>query len=87
MAAVGSDGAGYVATLATNTELEIVRYLTLGEVVSSTTVFESISEEKQTRMGRGRFVTWITTYTVEPDEVVGRQTFRILKFDPSGTAA
>ena len=81
------DRAGYVATLATNTEFEIVRYLELGEVVSSTTVFESISEEKQTRMGRGRFVTWITTYTVEPDEVVGRQTFRILKFDPSGAAA
>jgi len=81
------DRAGYVATLATNTEFEIVRYLRLGEVVSSTTVFESISEEKQTRMGRGRFVTWVTTYTVEPDEVVGRQTFRILKFDPSGAGA
>jgi hypothetical protein len=81
------DRAGYVATLATNTEFEIVRYLRLGEVVSSTTVFESISEEKQTRMGRGRFVTWVTTYTVEPDEVVGRQTFRILKFDPSGATA
>ncbi len=38
-------------------------------------------------MGRGRFVTWVTTYTVEPDEVVGRQTFRILKFDPSGAPA
>jgi hypothetical protein len=56
-------------------------------VVSSTTVFASISEEKQTRMGRGRFITWVTTYTVEPDEVVGRQTFRILKFDPSGAPA
>ena len=55
--------------------------------MSSSTVFESISEEKQTRMGRGRFVTWVTTYTVEADEVVGRQTFRILKFDPTGTAA
>ena len=81
------DRAGYTATLATNSEFEIVRYLQLGEIVSSTTVFESISEEKQTRMGRGRFVTWVTTYTVEPDEVVGRQTFRILKFDPSGAAA
>ena len=81
------DEAGYVGTLATNSEFEIVRYLRLGEVVSSETVFDSISEEKQTRMGRGRFVTWVTTYTVEPDEVVGRQTFRILKFDPSGTPA
>ncbi len=78
------DRAGYVATLATNSEFEIVRYLGLGEVVSSATVFESISEEKQTRIGRGRFVTWVTTYTVEPDEVVGRQTFRILKFAPNG---
>ena len=78
------DRAGYVGTLATNSEFEILRYLHLGEVVSSETVFESISEEKRTRMGRGRFVTWVTTYTVAPDEVVGRQTFRILKFDPSG---
>ena len=80
------DRAGYVGTLATNSEFEIVRYLHLGEVVSSTTVFASISEEKQTRMGRGRFVTWVTTYTVGTDEVVGRQTFRILKFDPSGVS-
>jgi hypothetical protein len=81
------DRAGYVGTLATNSEFEIVRYLHLGEVVSATTVFESISEEKVTRMGRGRFVTWVTTYTVDSGEVVGRQTFRILKFDPSGAAS
>ena len=81
------DDAGYVGTLATNSEFEIVRYLRLGEVVSSTTVFESISEEKQTRMGRGRFVTWVTTYTVGDGEVVGRQTFRILKFDPTGAGS
>ena len=79
------DRAGYLGTLATNSEFEIVRYLHLGEVVSATTVFESISREKQTRMGRGRFVTWVTTYTVGSGEVVGRQTFRILKFDPSGS--
>ena len=55
-------------------------------MVSSETVFESISVEKQTRMGPGRFVTWVTTYTVGSGEVVGRQTFRILKFAPSGVA-
>jgi hypothetical protein len=80
------DRAGYVGTLATNSEFEIVRYLLLGEIVLATTVFESFSREKQTRMGRGRFVTWVTTYTVAPDDVVGRQTFRILKFDPSGAS-
>ena len=81
------DRAGYAGTLATNSEFEIVRYLRLGEVVSAETVFESISEEKQTRMGRGRFVTWVTTYTVASGEVVGRQMFRILKFDPVGVPA
>jgi hypothetical protein len=81
------DRAGYVGTLATNSEFEFLRYLHLGESVSAETVFASISAEKRTRMGRGRFVTWVTTYTVADGEVVGRQTFRILKFDPTGTPA
>jgi len=58
-----------------------VRYLRLGEALSATTVLESVSPEKQTRLGAGHFVTWVTTYTVG-DEVVGRQLFRILKFRP-----
>lgn len=80
------DDAGFVGTLATDSEFEIERYLVLGEIVSASTVIESISEEKQTRLGPGYFVTWVTTYTTDADEVVGRQRFRILKFksrDPS----
>jgi acyl dehydratase len=80
------DGAGFVGTLATNSEFEIDRYLELGDVVSAETVLESVSPEKQTRLGKGRFVTWVTTYTVD-GERVGTQTFRILKFDPSGLFA
>jgi acyl dehydratase len=76
------DEAGFVATLATNSEFEIERYVHLGETVSAHTVMESISEEKQTGVGRGHFVTWVTTYTVDDGEVVGRQTFRMLKFAP-----
>ena len=76
------DEAGYVATLASNSEFEIDRYVRLGEVLSTTTVIESISDEKQTRIGRGHFITWVTTYRVESGEVVGRQRFRILKFKP-----
>ena len=76
------DAAGFIATLATNSEFEIVRYLRVGEVVSSTMVIESISERKQTRIGPGYFVTWVTTYRDERGEVVGRQMFRILKFKP-----
>ena len=76
------DEAGYIATLATNSEFEIVRYLRLGEVVTSTTVIEAVSDEKKTRLGPGLFVTWVTTYRDEHGEVVGRQMFRILKFKP-----
>jgi len=56
------------------------------ETVAATTVIESISEEKQTRLGPGHFVTWVTTYVDEQNKVVGRQRFRILKFKPGGTA-
>jgi len=78
------DAAGFVGTLATNSEFEIVRYLRVGERVSATGLTESISEEKQTRLGPGRFLTWLTTYTVDGGEVVGVQRFRILKFKPEG---
>jgi hypothetical protein len=79
------DEAGFIATLATNSELEIVRYLRLDEVVTSTMYIESISEEKQTRIGRGYFITWVTVYRDGQGEVVGRQTFRILKFAPDSS--
>jgi uncharacterized protein len=80
------DDAGFVGTLATDSEFEIDRYLRLGETVSATTVVESVSEEKATRLGPGYFVTWVTTYTVASGEVVGRQRFRILKFRPGASS-
>ncbi len=78
------DDAGFTATLAVNSEFEIDRYLHLGDVVSSTTVIESVSEEKQTRLGTGHFITWVTDYLDQDGERVGRQRFRILKFRPGG---
>ena len=80
------DDAGFVGTLASNSAFEIERYLRLGEIVSSNTVMESISDEKQTRLGPGYFVTWVTTYVDEAGDVVGRQRFRILKFKPRDAA-
>ncbi len=81
------DEAGYLATLASNSEFEIVRYLQPGDVVSADTVLESVSPEKQTRLGSGYFVTWLTTYTDDDGAVVGRQRFRILKFRPPDAMA
>lgn len=77
------DAAGYTGTLATNSELEFIRYLRPGDRLHLTTQVESISTRKTTGLGQGYFVTWVTTYMDENDGVVGRQLFRILKFDPS----
>ncbi len=81
------DEAGYVGTLATNSELEFVRYLRPGDHLHLTIEVESISNRKTTSLGQGYFVTWVTTYMDGEDEVVGRQLFRILKFDPSTIGA
>jgi acyl dehydratase len=75
-------GAGFTGTLATNSELEFVRYLHLGDWLTSDAALESVSERKNTALGSGYFVTWVTTYTDQDGAVVGRQRFRILKFDP-----
>jgi acyl dehydratase len=81
--------AGLTGTLATNSELEFVRYLRPGDVLESATTLDSVSERKTTGLGRGFFITWVTTYRCvngdAPGEVVGRQTFRIFKFDPTAT--
>jgi acyl dehydratase len=76
------DAAGYTATRATDSDLEFERYLRVGDVLSSTTAVESISERKTTALGTGYFLTWVTTYVDQHGEVVGRQRFRILKFAP-----
>ena len=72
--------AGYTGTVATNSEFEIERYPRVGDELTSETVFEEISDEKNTAMGAGFFVTWITTYRDQHGEVVGRQRFRTLRF-------
>ena len=77
------DEAGFVGTLATNSELEFSRYLKPGDQLHLTIELESISSLKTTGLGKGYFVTWITTYFDADDEVVGRQLFRIFKFDPN----
>jgi acyl dehydratase len=75
------NAAGFTGTLATNSELEFVRYLRPGDQLRAANEVESISARKITSLGQGYFVTWVTTYTAD-DEVVGRQLFRVFKFDP-----
>ena len=77
------DQAGFTGTVASNSEFEFDRYLRPGDTVRSMTRIESISERKETRLGQGYFVTWATTFTDARGAVVGRQRFRILKFNPT----
>ena len=56
----------------------------LGDVISATSVYESVSDEKKTALGTGFFLTWLTTYTDQNGEVLGRQRFRVLRFKPAG---
>ena len=75
--------AGFTGSVATNSEFEIERYPRLGDVITSTTVIEDISDEKKTALGTGHFVTWVTTYVDQQGEVLGRQRFRLLRFRPN----
>lgn len=80
------DEAGFMSIVATNCEQEYVRYLKPGDVVTSTTVIESVSEEKRTSLGPGHFFTTLTTFCDASGEVVGRMMQRYLKWRPGAAA-
>ena len=73
---------GYTATLATNSELDFVRYLHVGDQLTSTSELAEVSERKATALGTGYFVTWVNTYLDGRDDVVGLQHFRVFRFAP-----
>jgi uncharacterized OB-fold protein len=79
---------GFVGVVAVNSELEIERYLKVGELLQNVQSLEEVSEEKQTALGAGHFVTTRHRYTTDAGEHVGDTLFRILKFKPgTGTPA
>ena len=73
---------GYSGVVATNCEQSYARYLSPGDRVSSTTVIETISEEKATALGIGYFINTRETFRDADGEEVGWQTFRVLKYKP-----
>ncbi|MGH2793842.1 MAG: bifunctional MaoC family dehydratase N-terminal/OB-fold nucleic acid binding domain-containing protein [Actinomycetota bacterium] len=81
------DEAGFTSIVATNCEQEYVRYLRPGDVITSTTVIDSVSAEKKTALGPGYFFTTLTTFCDETGAVVGRMMQRYLKFQPAAAAA
>jgi len=76
------DTAGFTSVIATNSEHEYVRYLRLGDLLHGQSELVDVSEQKQTALGLGHFVTSRTSYRTGSGEEVGRMFFRLLKFRP-----
>jgi uncharacterized OB-fold protein/acyl dehydratase len=71
---------GYPAVVAVNCEQEYGEPLQVGDSVHFFSRIEHISELKTTALGQGYFVTEVSTYKNQRDEVVGVMTFRVFKF-------
>lgn len=77
---------GYTSVVATDSDLELERELVPGDLVSVEEEVESISAEKRTGLGPGRFVTTLKTYRDAGGEVVATQRWRTLRFRPQEQA-
>lgn len=76
------DGAGYTSVVATNCDQHYERPLVLGDDLTSTQFIESVSPEKATGLGVGRFLTTRLEFTDQSGKLVATMRFRILKFRP-----
>lgn len=76
------DAEGFSSVVATNCEQEYHRMLHLGDHLRCRSVMDSVSEEKQTALGQGHFVTTRLEYETLEGEPVGKMLFRIFKFKP-----
>ncbi|ACY99020.1 bifunctional MaoC family dehydratase N-terminal/OB-fold nucleic acid binding domain-containing protein [Thermomonospora curvata] len=76
---------GYTSVVATDSEFEFHRELVPGDHISVQEQVESISPEKKTALGEGRFITTLRTYRDQRGEVVATQRWRLLRFRPKKT--
>lgn len=74
--------AGFSGVVATTTSQEYFKPLLLGDRLSYTIKFVSVSPEKATRLGTGHFLTSEYTYRNQNGEVVCVQPFTVLMFKP-----
>jgi 3-oxo-4,17-pregnadiene-20-carboxyl-CoA hydratase alpha subunit len=80
------EAAGFTSVVASNSEQTYDRYLRPGDKLTMRSVIDSISDEKQTGLGAGHFITTRQDYFDESGERVGSMLFRILKFRPAPKA-
>ncbi|MEB8339591.1 bifunctional MaoC family dehydratase N-terminal/OB-fold nucleic acid binding domain-containing protein [Streptomyces endophyticus] len=81
------DEGGYTSVVATDSDFEFLRELAPGDRVAVREVVESISPQKRTGLGTGRFVTTVKTYTDQDEKTVATQRWRTLRFRPTGPEA
>lgn len=74
---------GYTSVVATDSEFEFHRELVPGDHVDVHETVESISPEKTTALGTGRFVTTVKTYRDHDGQTVATQRWRTLRFRPA----
>ncbi|MGW1229236.1 bifunctional MaoC family dehydratase N-terminal/OB-fold nucleic acid binding domain-containing protein [Streptomyces sp. NPDC001515] len=77
------DEGGYTSVVATDSEFTFLRELVPGDHIAVRETVESVSAEKRTGLGPGRFVTTLKTYTDADGATVAVQRWRTLRFRPA----
>ncbi|HWO93869.1 MAG TPA: MaoC family dehydratase N-terminal domain-containing protein [Dehalococcoidia bacterium] len=80
-----TDEYGYTVNTVTNTESEYLDAFGPGDGrIKTRSMTTSVSPEKQTRVGKGVFITSVTEYRTEVgDRLIGRSTMVLLKYNPA----
>jgi acyl dehydratase len=74
------DKAGFTQVMIVGSTQKYYRPLFPGDRVSFTHSVDSVSDEKQTGLGRGYFVTSIFTYSNQKGDLIGTQSLTMLKY-------
>lgn len=80
------DRHGFTGIVATNSEQDYHAPVRIGDVLNATKMISAISDEKQTALGPGYFITSTVTWINQAGDRVGTQLHRILKYRPKTTA-
>jgi hydroxyacyl-ACP dehydratase HTD2-like protein with hotdog domain len=67
-----------------SSEIEFFDFLRVGDRLNVVEEVESISEEKQTKVGRGHFITVVARFRRQSGELVAEQRNVMLRFTAEG---
>ncbi len=73
---------GVTATIAVDAIDEYLQPLRYGDTLTVSSMLESVSDQKRTRLGVGYFVTNVSIYRNQYGEEVARHTFRLFQYRP-----